>query len=305
MPDALRAGAHGAGHGDRHTSESETSMRTLIWTLIVGIAALGSAPASQPLELPGAVDSVKFAVIGDNGTGKQPQLDVAQQMSVARRSFPFEFVIMLGDNLYGSQDFVTKFERPYAQLLQAGVIFRAALGNHDAPENRSYKGFNMGGDRYYSFVEGQARFFVFDTNLMDEAQMAWIEESLKRSQDTWKIAYFHHPLYSDAGRHGSNIELRVLLEPLLVKYGVDVVFSGHEHVYQRTNPQKGITYFIEGASGQLRKGDVRASPLTAAAFDQDQTFMLVEIDGNQMFFRTVSRTGRTVDSGAIRLQPES
>jgi hypothetical protein len=280
-------------------------MRILIWTVVVGIAALGSAPATQPLELPGAVDSVKFAVIGDNGTGKQPQFDIAKQMSAARLSFPFEFVIMLGDNLYGNQDFVTKFERPYAPLLQAGVLFRAALGNHDAPENRLYKGFNMGGDRYYSFVERHVRFFVFDTNLMDQAQMAWIEKSLERSQDTWKIAYFHHPLYSDAGRHGSNIELRVLLEPLLVKYGVDVVFAGHEHVYQRTVPQKGITHFIEGASGQLRKGDVHISAMTAAAFDQDQTFMLVEIDEHQMLFRTVSRTGRTVDSGAIRLQPES
>jgi hypothetical protein len=61
---------------------------------------------------------------------------------------------------------------------------------------------------------------------------------------------FHHPLYSDAARHGSNIELRVVLEPLLVRYGVSVVFSGHDHVYERSTPQKGITYFIEGSSGQ-------------------------------------------------------
>ena len=50
-------------------------------------------------------------------------------------------------------------------------------------------------------------------------------------------------------------------------------------VYQRTKPQKGITYFVEGSSGKLRKGDVHPTAINAAAFDQDQTFMLVEIDG--------------------------
>jgi 3',5'-cyclic AMP phosphodiesterase CpdA len=129
--------------------------------------------------------------------------------------------------------------------------------------------------------------------------LAWIEDALRRSQEEWKIAYFHHPLYSDGGRHGSNVELRVVLEPLLVRYGVAVVFSGHEHVYQRTTAQKGITYFVEGSSGQLRKGNMRPTAMTAASFDQDQTFMLVEIDGNELRFRTISRTGRVVDSGVI------
>lgn len=284
-------------------------MRRLLSTLVLAVVALTSTTASQlvsPLvELPSAIDSLKFAVIGDNGTGKHPQYDIARQMTVARTTFPFEFVLMLGDNLYGSQDVVRKFEQPYAQLLQAGVLFYATLGNHDAPENRAYKPFNMGGDRYYTFAKRDVRFFVFDTNLMDRTQLAWIDDTLARSREPWKIAYFHHPLYSDGGRHGSNIELRVVLEPLLVRHGVDVVFSGHEHIYQRTTPQKGITYFVEGSSGQLRKGDVERTAMTAAAFDQDQTFMLVEIDATQMFFRTISRTGRSVDSGVIRLQPET
>jgi hypothetical protein len=94
-----------------------------------------------------------------------------------------------------------------------------------------------------------------------------------------------------------------VLEPLLVRYGVNVVFSGHEHVYERLVPQKGITYFIDGSSGQLRKGDVIPSPTTAAAFDQDQTFMLVEVTEAQLSFRTISRTGRLVDSGVIRRRP--
>jgi len=101
------------------------------------------------------------------------------------------------------------------------------------------------------------------------------------------------------------VEMRVLLEPLLVRHGVTVVFSGHEHIYERTTPQKGITYFIEGSSGQLRKGGVTPSALTAASFADDRTFMLVEITGDQLFFQTVSRTGRIVDSGVIQRTPDA
>ena len=277
-------------------------MRRAIITIVIvwGVVTWAKASPPLPVQLPVAADSVKFAVIGDNGTGKQPQYDVAEQMVAERTRFPFEFVIMLGDNLYGGQDVLDKFERPYSKLLQASVPFFAALGNHDDPAKRTYRGFNMGGERYYTYAKGVVRFFVFDTNVMDRTQVAWIEQVLKDSRDPWKIAYFHHPLYSDGGRHGSNVELRVMLEPLFVRYGVSAVFSGHEHFYERTTPQKGITYFIEGSSGQLRKGDVSRSPMTAAAFDQDQSFMLVEIIGDQLSFETISRTGAVVDSGVVQ-----
>lgn len=276
-------------------------MRKLITAAIAALAAVGWAAAAQDIQLPGAPTSVKFAVIGDNGTGAAAQYEVGRQMAAIRQRFPFEFVIMLGDNLYGRkqpQDYSDKFERPYAPLLEAGVPFFAALGNHDDQAERLYKGFNMGGERYYTFARQNVRFVVFDTNLMDKTQLAWIDNTLKESQEQWKIAYFHHPLYSDA-MHGANVELRVLLEPLLVRYGVPVTFAGHEHVYERTAPQKGIVHFVEGSGGQLRKGDVTPSSMTAASFDQDQTFMLVEIVGNDLFFQAISRTGRVVDSGVI------
>jgi 3',5'-cyclic AMP phosphodiesterase CpdA len=272
------------------------------------LAARENVVARQDVQLPASPASLKFAVIGDNGTGNTAQYEVGQQMAAARARFPFEFVIMLGDNMYGRQeprDFVTKFERPYAPLLDAGVPFYAALGNHDEQNNRFYKGFNMGGERYYTFARKNVRFFVFDSNLMDRKQLAWIDETMQHAQEPWKICYFHHPIYSDGGRHGPDVELRVLLEPLLVRHGADVAFAGHEHLYERTHPQKGITYFIDGSGGQLRKGDVRPSSITAASFDQDYTFMLVEIEGDTMFFQAISRTGRIVDSGAIRRRSSS
>jgi hypothetical protein len=93
--------------------------------------------------------------------------------------------------------------------------------------------------------------------------------------------------------------MRVLLEPLLVRYGVAVVFTGHDHVYERLKPQKGVHYFVTGSGGKLRKGDLVRSETTAAGFDQEQAFVIVEIDGDALFFQTISRTGATVDSGTI------
>jgi predicted MPP superfamily phosphohydrolase len=272
------------------------------WGCVAAICVSVAALGGQDLTLPNRPGSLKFAVIGDNGTGDAPEYDIARQMAAFQRQFPFDQVLMLGDNLYGGetpQDFVNKFEEPYRPLLDAGVRFFAALGNHDQRSQVSYKPFSMGGQRYYTYTRASVRFFVLDSNALDPDQLAWIETALKASHDAWKICYFHHPLYSDGGRHGPAVDLRVLLEPLFIKYGVNVVFSGHDHIYERIKPQHGITYFVSGAGGQLRKGDLKRSELTAAAFDQDRSFMLVEVDGADMTFQVVSRTGTTVDSGVI------
>jgi len=184
------------------------------------------------------------------------------------------------------------------------VKFQASIGNHDRPEQVSYRLFNMNGQRYYSYTRGSVRFLALDSNLMDRKQVEWIESTLRDAREDWKICYFHHPLYSNADRHGSAVDLRVLLEPIFIKYGVNVVFSGHDHVYERLKPQKGIYYFVSGSGGQLRPGNMAPSDQTAASFDRDQSFMVVEVAGADMFFQTISRTGQTVDSGVIHRQPK-
>jgi 3',5'-cyclic AMP phosphodiesterase CpdA len=278
-------------------------MRRLFVAAGIAVALLRTASVAQETSfLPNRPGSVKFAAIGDNGTGDEPQYDVARQMERWHQRFGFDLVIMLGDNLYGSQqpaDFVRKFERPYKPLLDAGVKFYASLGNHDDPRNDTYQLFNMNGQRYYSFVRNDVRFFVLDTNFLDPAQLAWLERALASSTERWKIAYFHHPLYSDGGRHGSEVELRVKLEPLFIKYGVNVVYSGHDHIYERLKPQRGISYFVSGAGGQLREGDLKRSDTTAAGFDRDCSFMLNEIVRDDLYFEVVSRSGQTVDQGTI------
>jgi 3',5'-cyclic AMP phosphodiesterase CpdA len=289
-------------------SGSSAGQRARALALVAGVLLSASALAQVAPPLPNRPGSVKFAAIGDNGTGDRAQNEVAQQMIKARAAFPFDLVIMLGDNMYGGQspaDFVKKFEQPYAALLTAGVKFQASLGNHDRPQNVNYKHYNMNGQRYYSYVHGNVRFFALDTTRMDAKQLAWIDASLRDAGEEWKICYFHHPLYSNADRHGASIDMRVLLEPLFVKYGVNVVFAGHDHVYERIKPQKGIYYFVSGAAGKLREGNMSPAAETAAYFDQDQSFMLVEVAGSEMHFRSISRTGKTVDSGVIQRQAKA
>lgn len=284
-------------------------MRRRLWLSVFFALACTGLSAQQPtpltIQLPNRDDSVKFAAIGDNGTGQRAQYEVAERMVDAHARFPYDFVIMLGDNMYGRQrpeDFVTKFERPYKTLLDAGVKFYAALGNHDDQANRFYKPWNMNGERYYTYTKKNVRFFVLDTDYMDPKQLDWLTKELRESNDEWKIVYFHHPLYSSAGRHGSETDLRLVLEPLFVRYGVNAVFAGHDHTYERMKPQKGIYYFVSGSAGQLRRGDLRRSELTAVGFDQDNAFVLVEIDKDAMSVQAVTRGGRTVDSVTLARQ---
>ena len=271
----------------------------LLAAATLALSVGGAAEFAFPLQ----ANSVRLAVIGDFGTGLQPQIETAQQMVKSRAAFPFEFVLTVGDNLYtGSEpvDFDLDFAVPYKALLDAGVPFYATLGNHDKTNERFYKPFNMNGANYYAFTKGNVRFFALDSNYMDQRQTAWLETQLRNAGATdWKICFLHHPLYSSGRYHGPATDLRKVLEPLFVKYGVSVVLAGHEHVYERIVPQQGITYFTEGASGELRAGNLAPSAITAKGFDTDRTFLMIEIAGDDLYFQAVSRTGVAVDFGII------
>lgn len=270
-------------------------------------------PARGTLALPKKGGSVRFAVIGDAGRGDAAQHEVARQMVSWREQFPYDFVLMLGDNIYDRHtqaDYEARFEQPYKALLDAGVTFHAAIGNHDDPAQIYYEKFNMGGERYYSFRRGEkslegglagagARFFALDSRSFDPEQLQWFREQVKDSNSRWKIVYFHHPLYTSGRYRAASRPLRIGVEPLLVEGDVDVVLSGHEHFYERIVPQRGIVYFTSGAAGSLRPNDIRPSPLTARGFDTDYSFMLMEVAGDELYFQAISRQGETVDAGKI------
>ena len=272
--------------------------------MAVLLVSLPSATAGQELRLPNKEGSVKFAIIGDSGEPGTGQRAVALQLAAWRGRFPFEFTLMMGDNLYGTErpkDYETKFSIPYKALIDGGVKFYASLGNHDDAGQIQYKLFNMDGKKYYSFKpKAGVRFFAIDSNYVDDKQLEWLNKELAASGSDWKIVFFHHPLYSSGATHGSADLQRELLEPTFLKHGVNVAFMGHEHFYERLKPQKGVAYFIIGSSSKIRKGDLQKSSLTAYGNDSEYAFMLAEIVGDEMYYQAINDKGVTLDAGSIR-----
>ena len=256
------------------------------------------------LTLPNREGSVKMLVFGDAGRGSKEQYELAALMERYRQSFRYDTVLMTGDNIYYEDtpaDMRKKFEEPYKALLDNGVKFYASLGNHDSPNQRLYALFNMNGEEYYRIEKGGVSIYALNSVYMDKRQLDWFNAQLAKDTAGWRIAFFHHPPYSSGKRHGSDEDLRKVLHPVLLNGGIDVVFTGHDHFYQRIKPQDGLQYFVAGAAGKIRKGDIRKnSPLTEKGFDTDLSFMLVEIVGDEMHFQVIARNGSTVDSGSIR-----
>jgi predicted phosphodiesterase len=272
---------------------------------------------ANALTLPNAERSIKFAIIGDSGRGTKEQHDVAAQMEAYRQRFDYKFVLMAGDNIYEgpatAEDYRLKFEEPYKPLLDSGVKFYAALGNHDDSNQVYYKPFNMGGDRYYTFVppvdpltrwDTRVRFFALDSTYLDRTQSRWFEKETTESRSEWKIAFLHHPVYTSGRYTLAARGIRFALETAFVNGGVDVVFSGHEHIYERAEMQNGILYFVTGGAGSLREGDAKPSPFIARAYDGDYHFMLAEITDDGFYFQAINRLGVTIDAGVLRKSTE-
>ena len=302
-------------------------IRKLIIALAVSVAvACGATDVERPvpvvraildvrdgeLALPNALTSVKFAVIGDSGRGTPEQHQVAAQMVRFRERFNYNFVLMVGDNIYegpaAPDDYRRKFEEPYRVLLQDGVKFFAVLGNHDDPRQINYTPFNMDGQRYYSFAPPEdpltrlttrVEFFALDSTNLDDAQLAWFDERLGKSTADWKVVFLHHPLYTSGRYRNQSVAHRWAIEPMLARHQVRIVFSGHEHIYQRSELQQGILYFVSGGAGSLRRGDGAAAPFIARSFDDDYHFMLMEIEGDAAHFQAISRTGAIIDAGSL------
>ena len=281
---------------------------------IGSLAALATGTLLKPASIFASESTnsskTRIAVMGDFGTGEDDEFAIAEQMLNSHRKSSLDLVVAVGDNIYpngSGKHFLKNFEEPFQGLLKERVKFYTALGNHDVEEGRKdqldYPLFNMGGSNYYTISRGNGLIdiFVLDTTAYDAGQANWLETSLRTSRAIWKVAAMHHPLYSSAKKHGSDPKLRATLEPLFTRYHLQVVLAGHDHVYERTKPQKGIQHFITGAGGKMRRGDIDLkSPFRAASYDQDNSYMVIEIDENEMAFSSISERGDVVDSGIIK-----
>jgi len=216
----------------------------------------------------------------------------------------FSFVLMLGDNLY-HDDYENEFLVPYKALLDRGVKFYAAIGNHDRDLQIHFKPFNMSDKDRYSFDEGNARFAVLNSNHpADPEQIKWFDSVYTAAGTKWRIAFFHHPLYS-SGQHAreSRDVIRPALEAALVRNKVNVVFSGHEHLYERVQPQRGVQYFVSGGGGRYLY-DFKQSDFDEVGLSEHH-FMIAEIAGDRLLFEAISHAQKLIDCGVVFRTPEA
>jgi len=268
-------------------------------------AAQPEPGTASPLPMPNIRGGVVFALMGDSGSGDQPQQAVAQAMltyfNTARR---FPFVLMLGDNLY-DDDYTGEFLTPYKPLLDRDVKFYATLGNHDRDLEIHFKPFNMGDKDRYWFDQGNARFAALNSNHpSDPEQIKWLDGVFTDAGSKWRIAFFHHPLYSSGIHEGESQDvIRPALEPALVRNRVDVVFSGHEHLYERIRPQHGVHYFVSGGGGRSLYS-VKRNEFDEVAISEHH-FMVVEIAGDRLFFEAITQAQKLLDCGLLYRTPDA
>lgn len=258
--------------------------------------AIASRPPSELL--------FRFVAVADTGTGEKGQYAIANAMVRHHQNYPFNVVILGGDNIYpkGEIERINDvFEKPYKPLLDNNVKFYAALGNHDiATENGNqevmYPYFNMQG-RYYTFSYEPIQFFILDANSNADwdQQMPWLEDQLSRSQAPWKVVVSHYQLYS-SGVYGVNEKLINRFSSLLNQYKVQLYINGHEHHYERTTPIQGTTYLTCGAGSMTRP--VQQSSWTATSASM-LSFAAIEIYKDQMLIQGINQDNKVFDRGTI------
>ncbi|MGH9214918.1 MAG: metallophosphoesterase family protein [Acidimicrobiales bacterium] len=265
---------------------------------------------------------MSFAVLGDNGSGRRNAMAVALRMSRTYRESPYGVVLLAGDVCYyGHIDdrYEAAFTRPYRALIDAGVAWELAVGNHDVEGgNGDGADRSSGGGRtdeiaaelahfgkyrsYYTARHGPVEVFVVDSGMVlaggvaAAEQLAWLAGALRASRAPWKVALMHHPPYS-SGRHGSSLRLRRAVEPVLAEGAVDLAFAGHDHHYERTTPQSGVIYVVSGGGCKLTL--TGRSSFTAAA-ESVLHFVHVLVRGDALEARAIAPDGRVVDRFNLR-----
>ncbi|HEX6238058.1 MAG TPA: metallophosphoesterase [Acidimicrobiales bacterium] len=285
--------------------------RFLVWPFVTVREDLlpGAAPdiELQPRAWEVGDDAVRFAVVGDTGTGGRNALRVGGQIAEAYRERPFGLLVHTGDLVYYG-DLASRYEqvveRPFGPLLDAGVAIRPVLGNHDfdyVATMRLLERLGLPG-RYYSFRSGPVEFFMLDSTPPEfggdggDAQLAWLAGRLEASTARWRVVVVHHPPYS-SGHHGSLEAAQRRLVPVLAEHGVDIVFSGHDHHYERTTPQRGVTYVVTG--GGAKRTGVSGAPFTAASADRLH-FLVADVEGDRMSVEAIDDRGETFDRFTVR-----
>lgn len=263
---------------------------------------LASPSETQVVPTPSEM-RLRFAAVGDIGDGSANEAAVAAAIARSHSSRRFDLLLLVGDLIYPEGDpaqYEEKFAKPYAPVTDLGIEIRAVLGNHDVltDPDGMISAFKMP-SRYYSIEEGPAHFFALDSSpgVVDASQATWLDAELSRSEARWKVVLLHHPIYS-SGLHGSTVPIRDALESMLVRHGVQLVLSGHDHNYERTIPLNGIVHIVSGAGCCPRAGPVKANSFTAS-FQVGLGFVVGEVRSDVIEISRVAVEGNVTDSFTI------
>lgn len=306
-----------AGAGVAGSIGSTALLAGHIWPLLNREDLIPGTPPSltlAPRAWTETGDRVRIAAIGDNGSGGRHAMAVAERLALTYQQLPYGLVVLLGDICYYGnfeKRFNDVFMRPFRPLIEAGVGFELAVGNHDTDLDYSDEGLEeieaelrlLGTpSRYYSTTHGPVDLFYLDSSVPGvfgaggPEQWDWLDAELARSSNQWKIVALHHPPYS-SGRHGSTVGARAKLEPILTRHHVDLLLAGHDHHYERTYPQQGVTYVVSG--GGCKTTAVRPQAFTAAAASILQ-FVLIDIEGDRLDGRCIRVDGHVADRFTLR-----
>lgn len=257
------------------------------------------SPVGSFVTAPAVAEPFRFGVTGDNRS------DAAGHASVVAATIPFapDFMLNTGDIVDGGN--YTEFFDIEKNLLRNSVIFPAP-GNHDAPTEYQY-GFIR--PEYYSFRWGNAFFLAVSSEAdysQGSTQIQWVEAQLVAAKaDTtiqWIVAYHHHPVYS-SGSHGDTASVITDLNPLYIAHGVDFVFNGHDHNYERIE-RDNVIYVVAGGGGV----DPRAmgAPVTGAIFSESvRHTVIVDIDGGVLTMKVYRPDGSLLDERQVVKGPVS
>lgn len=249
---------------------------------------------------PGSPAPVKIVVMGDLGTQTSDQFAVRDELM----NVPFDLVLVAGDLAYESgtlSDHEENFFEVYREILMSKPFF-VISGNHDyASDGAVYREvfglFENGGaeglERWYSFDWGEVHFTAIDTEVPDDVQADWVAGDLEASDQPWKLAFMHKPLYS-SGKHGSSGTLQNLFQDSFERYGVELVLAGHDHNYERTEPINGVTYVVTGSAGRGTR-PVGSSSFTAYS-EEVAHFSHIQIDGDRLQLNAIDGLGGDFDS---------
>lgn len=248
---------------------------------------------------------VRFAVLGDAGTREAMQAKVAAQIEAAdARGRPFDALLITGDLVYeeGDSDLTdASVIRPYAATFTRAEII-AALGNHDIESDEGgdiMRRLGRPGPVYVQDV-GPVRVITLDSNRVTTAQTEWLKRVLDqpRPASTWVIVVMHHPAFS-SGEHGSEEDVRQAWVPVFAREDVDIVLAGHDHDYERTKPQNGVTYIVSGGGGaELR--DVGRSSFTATSAKKHH-FVDLTVFADRIEGRAIDDNGSVIDTFVVPL----